>query len=98
MDSHALRAVYAMDPDDLYLVGQRSRGAHRDAVAHQPAVVTPRRSRGALSVEPTTGEGSIVMDERYAYSPDDDADAEDEARRAVQVAMDRRDNGGRTSR
>ena len=40
----------------------------------------------------STGEGSSTMKRKYAYSGD--REAAEQARRALQLALDRRDNGG----
>lgn len=93
MDSVALRAAYS---DDFIVTGQRPRGSDRARRADQSAVVTPRRRVGELTADPGTGE-RVRMDDQYAAGSTEDGQSDDdEARRAVQVAMDRRDNGGRS--
>lgn len=93
MDSLALRAVYS---EDAIVTGQRPRGTDRTRRVDRVAVVTPRRPVGELNVETSTGERRISMDDQYSGGSSDDGQSDDEARRAVQVAMDRRDNGGRS--
>lgn len=97
MDSLALRAVYSADSP---ATGLRPRGTDHPLLADHSAEAIPRRGDGARPAERHTGEGRTIMDERYderyTGSSGEESGAEDEARRAVQVAMDRRDNGGRS--
>lgn len=94
MDSLALRAVYSSPADGP---GRRSRGTGRGLDATHVTEVIPSGHGAANSTYARTGErNDTVVDDRYTQSAGDTKkDAAAEVRQAVQLAMDRRDNGGR---
>lgn len=94
MDSLALRAVYSSPVDTP---GRRSRGQGRGHDATHVTEVIPSGHGAANGRQIRTGErNDIVVDDRYTQpAGDKKQDDTAEVRRAVQLAMDRRDNGGR---
>ncbi|MQA78650.1 MAG: hypothetical protein GEV10_09260 [Streptosporangiales bacterium] len=93
MDSLAMRAVYSSPAD---APGRRSRGTGRGVDATHVTEVIPSGHGAANGRHARTGErNDTVVDDRYTQSAGDAKKDADEVRRAVQIAMDRRDNGGR---